>query len=67
MDIAQDRVRTVAQSSNWEEKTMKLRNILFAAAIAILPLSAHAEQKLADFKLADRIKAKLDAGQKLDI
>jgi len=46
---------------------MKLRNILIAAAIAVLPLSVHAEQKLADFKLADRIKAKLDAGQKLDI
>ncbi|MBB1251628.1 substrate-binding domain-containing protein [Rhizobium sp. G21] len=46
---------------------MKLRNLLIAAAIAVLPMSAHAEQKLADFKLADRIKAKLDAGQKLDI
>jgi simple sugar transport system substrate-binding protein len=46
---------------------MKLRNILIAAAIAALPMSAHAEQKLADFKLADRIKAKLDGGQKLDL
>jgi simple sugar transport system substrate-binding protein/ribose transport system substrate-binding protein len=35
--------------------------------MCLLPLSAHAEQKLADFKLADRIKAKIDAGQKLDI
>jgi len=46
---------------------MKLRNILMAAAIVLLPMSVHAEQKLADFKLADRIKAKLDGGQKLDI
>lgn len=45
---------------------MKFRNILLAAAITLLPLAAHAEQKLADFKLADRIKAKIDAGQKLD-
>ncbi|MBL8580862.1 MAG: sugar ABC transporter substrate-binding protein [Rhizobiaceae bacterium] len=46
---------------------MKLKLALLAAAIALLPLSAHAEQKLADFKLADRIKAKLDAGQTLDL
>jgi len=46
---------------------MKFRNILLAAAITLLPLSLHAEQKLADFKLADRIKAKIDAGQKLDL
>jgi simple sugar transport system substrate-binding protein len=46
---------------------MNLRNILIAAAIAALPMSAHAEQQLADFKLADRIKAKLDGGQKLDL
>lgn len=46
---------------------MKLRNLLLAAAIALVPVAAHAEQKLADFKLADRIKAKLDAGQKLDL
>jgi simple sugar transport system substrate-binding protein len=45
---------------------MKFRNMLLAAAITLLPLAAHAEQKLADFKLADRIKAKIDAGQKLD-
>ncbi|MDB5556745.1 MAG: LacI family transcriptional regulator [Rhizobium sp.] len=46
---------------------MKLRNLLLAAAIALVPVAAHAEQKLADFKLAERIKAKLDAGQKLDL
>lgn len=46
---------------------MKLKLALLAAAISLLPLSAHAEQKLADFKLADRIKAKLDAGQTLDL
>ena len=46
---------------------MKLRYALLAAAISLLPLSAHAEQKLADFKLADRIKAKIDGGQKLDL
>jgi len=46
---------------------MKLRNLLLAAAIALVPVAAHAEQKLADFKLADRIKAKLDGGQKLDL
>ena len=45
---------------------MKFRNILLAATIALLPLAAHAEQKLADFKLADRIKAKIDAGKTLD-
>jgi simple sugar transport system substrate-binding protein/ribose transport system substrate-binding protein len=41
--------------------------MLLAAAITLLPVSVHAEQKLADFKLADRIKAKIDAGQKLDL
>jgi simple sugar transport system substrate-binding protein/ribose transport system substrate-binding protein len=46
---------------------MKFRNVLLAAALTLLPLAAHAEQKLADFKLADRIKAKIDAGQKLDL
>jgi simple sugar transport system substrate-binding protein/ribose transport system substrate-binding protein len=46
---------------------MKIRNIFLAAAICLLPLAAHAEQKLADFKLADRIKAKLDAHQPLDL
>lgn len=46
---------------------MKLRNLLLAAALTLLPLSVHAEQKLADFKLAERIKAKIDAGQTLDL
>lgn len=46
---------------------MTFKSALLAAALALLPLSAHAEQSLADFKLADRIKAKLDAGDKLDI
>jgi simple sugar transport system substrate-binding protein/ribose transport system substrate-binding protein len=46
---------------------MKISNIFLAAAICLLPLAAHAEQKLADFKLADRIKAKLDAHQPLDL
>jgi simple sugar transport system substrate-binding protein len=46
---------------------MKLRHLILAAALSLVPLSAHAEQKLSDFKLADRIKAKLDAGQTLDL
>jgi simple sugar transport system substrate-binding protein len=46
---------------------MKLRHLLLAAALSLVPLSAHAEAKLADFKLAERIKAKIDAGQPLDI
>ncbi|MBX3576665.1 MAG: sugar ABC transporter substrate-binding protein [Rhizobiaceae bacterium] len=46
---------------------MKLRHLILAAAISLVPLAAHAEQKLSDFKLADRIKAKLDAGQTLDL
>jgi simple sugar transport system substrate-binding protein/ribose transport system substrate-binding protein len=46
---------------------MKLRHLLLAAALSLAPLVAHAESKLADFKLADRIKAKIDAGQPLDI
>ncbi|MBX9458131.1 MAG: sugar ABC transporter substrate-binding protein [Rhizobium sp.] len=45
---------------------MKIRNIIAAAALCLLPATAMAEAKLADFKLADRIKAKIDAGQKLD-
>jgi simple sugar transport system substrate-binding protein len=45
---------------------MKLRHLILAAALSLVPLSAQAEQKLADFKLADRIKAKIDAGQTLD-
>ena len=51
----------------WEDYTMKLKHLLLAAALSVVPLSAHAEAKLADFKLAERIKAKVDAGQPLDI
>ncbi|PTE08664.1 sugar ABC transporter substrate-binding protein [Mesorhizobium helmanticense] len=46
---------------------MKLRHVILAAALSLLPLSAHAGAKLADFALADRIKAKIAAGQPLDI
>ena len=46
---------------------MKLKHLLIAAALAVLPPSANAESKLADFQLAERIKAKVDAGQPLDI
>ena len=45
---------------------MKFRHLLLAAALSLAPLCAHAEVKLADFKLAERIKAKIDAGQTLD-
>lgn len=46
---------------------MKFRHVILAAALSLLPLSAHADAKLADFALADRIKAKIAAGQPLDI
>ncbi|ODT12831.1 MAG: LacI family transcriptional regulator [Mesorhizobium sp. SCN 65-12] len=46
---------------------MKIRHVIFAAALSLLPALAHAEAKLADFSLADRIKAKIAAGQPLDI
>jgi simple sugar transport system substrate-binding protein/ribose transport system substrate-binding protein len=46
---------------------MKLRHVILAAALGLLPLQASAESKLADFPLAERIKAKVDAGQPLDI
>jgi simple sugar transport system substrate-binding protein len=46
---------------------MKFRHLLLAAALSLAPLCAHAEAKLADFKLAERIKAKIDAGQTLDL
>lgn len=46
---------------------MKLRNILLATALCLWPLQASAEVKLADFPLAERIKAKVEAGQPLDI
>jgi simple sugar transport system substrate-binding protein/ribose transport system substrate-binding protein len=46
---------------------MKLRHALLTAALILLPISAQAESKLADFPLAERIKAKVTAGQPLDI
>jgi simple sugar transport system substrate-binding protein/ribose transport system substrate-binding protein len=46
---------------------MKLRHVILAAALSLLPLSAHAGAKLADFALAERIKAKIAAGEPLDI
>ncbi len=47
---------------------MKLRHILLATALCLLPVhQASAESKLADFPLAERIKAKVAAGQPLDI
>ncbi|MER8826672.1 sugar ABC transporter substrate-binding protein [Mesorhizobium sp. M0938] len=46
---------------------MKLRHIILAAALSLLPLSAHAGAKLTDFALAERIKAKIAAGAPLDI
>ena len=46
---------------------MKLGHIILAAAIGLAPLSSYAAQKLSDFPLADRIKAKVDSGKPLDI
>ncbi|AZO44527.1 LacI family transcriptional regulator [Mesorhizobium sp. M7D.F.Ca.US.005.01.1.1] len=46
---------------------MNIRHVILAAMLGLFPLSAHAESKLADFTLAPRIKAKIDAGQPLDI
>ncbi|MET3577393.1 simple sugar transport system substrate-binding protein/ribose transport system substrate-binding protein [Mesorhizobium robiniae] len=46
---------------------MKLRHVILAAALSLLPLSAHAGAKLTDFALAERIKAKIAAGEPLDI
>lgn len=45
---------------------MKIRTIIATAVLCLLPAMAMAEAKLADFKLADRIKAKIDSGGKLD-
>jgi simple sugar transport system substrate-binding protein len=45
---------------------MKFRHLFLAAALSLVPLAAKAEQKLADFPLAERIKAKIAAGDKLD-
>lgn len=47
---------------------MKLRHVILATALCLWPLQqAAAESKLADFPLAERIKAKVAAGQPLDI
>lgn len=47
---------------------MKLRHVILATALCLWPLAhAAAESKLADFPLAERIKAKVAAGQPLDI
>jgi simple sugar transport system substrate-binding protein len=46
---------------------MKVRLALLALAVALAPFAAQAEQKLSDFPLADRIKAKIDSGKPLDI
>jgi simple sugar transport system substrate-binding protein len=47
---------------------MKLRHVILATALCLWPLQqAHAESKLSDFPLAERIKAKVAAGQPLDI
>jgi simple sugar transport system substrate-binding protein/ribose transport system substrate-binding protein len=46
---------------------MKFRHLLLAAALSLMPFSAYAETKLADFNLAERIKAKIESGQPLDI
>lgn len=58
------------QHANIKGRTihMKLRNVILATALCLLPLQqAAAESKLADFPLAERIKAKVAAGQPLDI
>lgn len=46
---------------------MKFRYLLLASILSLVPIAAHAQAKLADFDLADRIKAKIDAGQSLDL
>ncbi|MBU0584439.1 MAG: sugar ABC transporter substrate-binding protein [Alphaproteobacteria bacterium] len=46
---------------------MKFKYALLAAALSLIPYSAQAESNLSDFPLAERIKAKIDAGEKLDI
>jgi len=47
---------------------MKARHLIFAAALALwtVPHAGAAEAKLADFPLAERIKAKVAAGQPID-
>ena len=46
---------------------MKLRHIVLAAALSLLPLSSQAASSLSDFPLADRIKAKVASGKPLEI
>jgi len=46
---------------------LKFKYALLAAALSLIPYSAQAESKLSDFPLAERIKAKIDAGETLDI
>src|SRR5580698_8254730 len=46
---------------------MKIRYVILAAALTLLPLSSQAASKLSDFPLADRIKAKVDSGKPLNI
>ena len=46
---------------------MKLRTILLAAAMVLVPLASYAASQLSDFPLADRIKAKINSGKPLDI
>lgn len=47
---------------------MKLRHVILATALSLWPLQqASAESKLADFPLAERIKAKVAAGTPLDL
>lgn len=46
---------------------MQARHFIFTVALCLLPLKAGAEAKLDGFPLAERIKAKVEAGQPLDI
>ncbi|MDQ0469472.1 sugar ABC transporter substrate-binding protein [Labrys wisconsinensis] len=46
---------------------MKIRHLVLAAAIVLLPAAAQAASKVGDFALADRIKAKVASGAPLDI
>ena len=45
---------------------MNIKGLLLTVAM-LVPLSAHAESKLSDFPLADRIRAKVASGKPLDI
>lgn len=46
---------------------MKVKHVILALAIVCAPFAAQASQKLSDFPLADRIKAKIASGKPLDI